>query len=425
MKGKPLIQYMFLLLFLSCSTADKSIKYDLSTNNACEVLISLSDKLKTLNYKADQKVEEEIIDWVDFICSKEIKDTMNYHFGYLLKRIEEANKLDIILPSIINKTNAILLEIVVNELRFRALVAIQHNLVQIYHRLPANQKFSNSIIFSSTNSEISQTKTYLIYRQIGIISSIQNNHSKFRCWLALSRMLNVIDIPMSETGDQIIQRSPYGIMITEGEIFEKLQSLIDEETEEKVREYAKQTVELIRSFGSKYEEFESEIVIEDLSDLSAVKMINEKAVIFFNNALSSLDNNQKIELYSKAIEIDSNFIAAFNNRGISFFENKDYNSAINDFHNVLRLDSSKIIAYYYIGNSCLKIENYESAIHNYSQALQYGFSETSIYINRGLCYHKLGNYTFALEDFSNAINKDSTSTSAFTSRALLCGNKGL
>jgi len=414
MKGKLFILHVFLLLSLTCSASDKNTSY---VNNAYEVLILLEQKLKTFDYQTDQKFLGEIIDWAELICSKTIQDTVDYDFDDLIGRIEGTNEIDKILQSLINKTDAPLLEIVVNEVRFRTLVAIQHNLALIFSRMPGNQKFSSSIIFATTNREISQTKTGLINSQIKIISSSQKDDLKIRCWLALRRMLNEIDIALSETGDQIVQRSPYGIMIKKGELFSKLESLANSERDEEVKEFAVMTVELIKSSGSKYHDFNSKIIVSDFSDLSAIKNINKKALAFFNQALSSPENNQKIDLYSKAIESNPRFTAAFNNRGISYFEKKEYDSAIADFNNVLKLDPHKVITHYYLGNCYLEIRNYELAQNNYSIAIQNGFSDTSVYINRGLCRYKMGNYNSALEDLTIVIKMDSTSVKAFTYRA--------
>ena len=412
MNIKILLKFLCILLLLGCSSTQRSIGQKSYIKNAFEVYHDLAGKLDKLNIDTGQDTIMKLIESIDLLCSGEIKDSTKYDFDYLIGKLEK----DALLSGG-GKIENVNLEITVNEFKFRTLVAIQHNLEWIYFQLPAKQKFSGAIIYATTNSGISEAKTNLINRQIGLLSYLRESDIKLRCWTAIKRMLNEIDIAMSETGDQVIQRSPYGIIVTKGEIFKKLQLIADNENDENINEYAEKTIESIKDSGTKYKEFAGEITVEDINVFIPDKIINEKALEFFNQASGFTNNRQKIELYSKAIEIDSSFTAAYYNRGISFSEAKNFRSAIRDFCHVLKLDPSRIEVYSYIGNGYLKIKIYDSAIVNYSQAMKYGLRAPSIYINRGFCYHELSNYIPAINDYTAAVSIDSTLVNAYTNRA--------
>jgi eukaryotic-like serine/threonine-protein kinase len=63
-----------------------------------------------------------------------------------------------------------------------------------------------------------------------------------------------------------------------------------------------------------------------------------EAEFFFQQAEKETNLIDKIKLYTQAIYFDSQFAEAYNARGLSYFENKDYESAIRDFAKAMKLD---------------------------------------------------------------------------------------
>lgn len=414
-KYKSLRFLLTVFSFIILITSSKA--KPLLINNALETYLLLSQKLTDLSNSSEKQELSDLLEWADEICSEEIRDSSDNNFNYVINAIDESTNIEKNQNSIINSNSNSKFVIIINELRFRILVAIQLNLENAYQKLPVKEKFANTIAFASANTSISETKTKLINQQIGTYPSLRSPDEKQRSWLAIMRMLGEIDIEKSETEDQVIQRSPYGIIITKNEIYDKLSLLIQNENNEDVKEYAEETFDRIKNCDTKYKEFKSEIVLDNLTDLSASKTINEEALTFFNKAVEGLGNHEKIDLYTKAIEKDSSFTAAYNNRGICLFQNNDFQSAINDFNKVIETDSSNLEVYVYIGNGYLRMGNYDSAIVNYTKALKSNFPSKSIYNNRGLCYHKLEKYDNAIDDYTKAIEQDSVAVSTITNRA--------
>ncbi len=412
-----LLIILFILLTGSCTPTKNIINNNSAIVNALEVMLTASEKIRSIDQGQQQMVVNEIAAWAESICTKTISDTNSYDFDYLLKKIDEINSIDPFLLPLVAENKNLLFEVVINELRFRGLVGIQHNMEMNYEGLPASQKFARTIIFASANTSISEIKTNLINRQIRILESASDKKIITRCWEAVQRMLDEIDIPMSETGDRIVQRSPYGIMIEKGKLIEKLEELSVRENDPGVKSYAQNVMLKIRSSGTKYKEFQSEIIIEDIADISSISKIKDDALAYFNEALSNQDNSMKIELYTKAVGIDSNFKAAYNNRGICYFEIKDFDSAIKDFQKVLKLDPASVLVNSYIGNCYLYLEDYQSAIAYYSNAVLAGITDDHVLINRGLSYQKLNMIDLAIKDYSAVVEKNPTSANAYLNRA--------
>jgi tetratricopeptide (TPR) repeat protein len=378
----------------------------------------MEEKLNNSDNSQNSNYLEKLIIWMDSICVQRIVDTSQHDFDLLLNKMDRSYYIGDELSTFSDTAHQNLLNIRLTELKFKAFVAIQHSLERCYNQLEMNRKFSNTIVYATTNSSISELKTNLVHKQIGLLSNLRSKDLKRRCWLAISRMLDEIDIKSSETGAQVVQRSPYGIITYEGELYNRLLQLIQETIDPEIRGFADSIINHVYSAPTKYKAFKSEIEIMDLSELSGNKSISQKALEYFNNAIDHPDNREKIILYSKAIEEDSSFTSAFNNRGICYFEINEYEKAKDDFEYVLQLDPYKIIVFSYIGNCFLRLRDFEQAIIHYSRAVQYGINSTTIYINRGLCYYHLKKYSMAIDDFSKAVNIDSSLTNAYNNRVL-------
>jgi tetratricopeptide (TPR) repeat protein len=156
------------------------------------------------------------------------------------------------------------------------------------------------------------------------------------------------------------------------------------------------------------------------SEQNAKKSENKaKASEYFNLAYSIKgkyikDINQRIDLYSKAIDLDSDFGEAYNNRGAMIYNlNKHCNS-------------------YYE-----KIENSKKAIEDYSKAIEINSSKdgdanrrAKYFKNRSLAYSKLGSlidkkyHAYALEDLDKAKDIEGETAKIYNSISMVYRNLG-
>ena len=111
----------------------------------------------------------------------------------------------------------------------------------------------------------------------------------------------------------------------------------------------------------------------------------------------------KIRLYTKAIELDPKLSFAYNNRGISYSKLKQYKKAFEDFDQAIKLNPEFAEPYINRGTSYAKLEQYEKAFEDFDQAIKLNPEYVEVYYNRGTSYSELEQYEKAIEDFGQAI----------------------
>ena len=106
-----------------------------------------------------------------------------------------------------------------------------------------------------------------------------------------------------------------------------------------------------------------------LAKVSCDKYGQEEELIFEENvegvlgSLSRLVNRyvEAIADYSKAIELDSNNLYFYENRGIAYLGLSEYENALSDFNKLLELDPNNIKAYYNRYEAYVGLKQYELA----------------------------------------------------------------
>jgi tetratricopeptide (TPR) repeat protein len=176
-----------------------------------------------------------------------------------------------------------------------------------------------------------------------------------------------------------------------------------------------------------------------------------------NRAVQLGDYERAIADYSQAIELDSQFAAAYSNRcwvylnlsadaqaqqdctsalqqspnnaeaylnrGLAAYRQGDDQAAIADYNAAIRLHPTDPRPYYNRGLIAFKRGNYLSAVAEFTLALRQTFPAdrstlAKIYTDRGLSYAQLGNEESAIADFSRSLRLDPSNASAYYNRAL-------
>ena len=113
---------------------------------------------------------------------------------------------------------------------------------------------------------------------------------------------------------------------------------------------------------------------------------SENAKEFYNSGNEKLDRKQykeAIKDYTKTIELNKTFVAAYYNRGLAKNYLKDYKGAIEDYTKTIELDSFNIQAYNNRGLAKKALEDYDGAVEDYTKAISLNDSFASAYFNRG------------------------------------------
>ena len=133
---------------------------------------------------------------------------------------------------------------------------------------------------------------------------------------------------------------------------------------------------------------------------------------------SDSDYEEAIESLSKAIELDSDYTNAYNNRGISYAELGHPQKAINDYSNAIELGPDYAIAYSNRGVMYAALGEDQRAIDDYNRAIQLDPEYTDAYSNRGNRYAALGEDQRAIDDYNRAIETDPDYTDAYHNRGV-------
>jgi len=146
-----------------------------------------------------------------------------------------------------------------------------------------------------------------------------------------------------------------------------------------------------------------------------------------NNVGRGAEPEYSLGVYSKEIKDNKLFKEAYNNRGDSKNQLKDYKGAIGDFNKAVEIDPDYANAYYNRGLSKRLLKNFDGSVSDFTKAIELlpqwdiiNKHESSnntdfmkiealltfvcdAYNNRGLSKHDLKDYDGAIEDFDKAI----------------------
>ena len=96
-------------------------------------------------------------------------------------------------------------------------------------------------------------------------------------------------------------------------------------------------------------------------------------------------------------------------RGKAKDENSDYDGAIIDFTKAIELDSEYIDAYRGRASARIWINDYEGVVDDYTKIIELNFDDIDAYRSRGYAKASLKDYKGALEDFNKTIELDNES----------------
>lgn len=113
------------------------------------------------------------------------------------------------------------------------------------------------------------------------------------------------------------------------------------------------------------------------NDLEAARKIIENDIkrhakreeYYFYLALISEDYTEKLDLYTKAIDIRPDFLDALINRGLVKNELKDYEGSIEDYTKAIELDSRCALAFNNRGYTKYKMQDFDGALKDYNKAI--------------------------------------------------------
>jgi tetratricopeptide (TPR) repeat protein len=154
---------------------------------------------------------------------------------------------------------------------------------------------------------------------------------------------------------------------------------------------------------------------------SAISYGTKNKASAYNNRGAS---NIKLKNYRDAISDFTNAIKNntqskyHKNRGIAETYINEQEEAINDFNKALEIDSSDADTYNLRGIAKVKIEHYDDAMQDYNSAISINSKHYQAYCNRGSLNILLQNYNYALLDCSESIKINNKYAEAYYYQAI-------
>jgi tetratricopeptide (TPR) repeat protein len=150
------------------------------------------------------------------------------------------------------------------------------------------------------------------------------------------------------------------------------------------------------------------IIVFFLVSLS-VTTVGQSREFLFNSGVNYLlaDKVIAIDQFTKAIEIDPNFSAAYFYRGVAEFKLGQYKKAIKDFSKVNELDSTVKIVHAYKGFAYRQLGDSEKSLAAFSKYMNSQDKLSALdYRLIGKAKMEVGDVDGAIKDFESALNKN-------------------
>lgn len=142
-------------------------------------------------------------------------------------------------------------------------------------------------------------------------------------------------------------------------------------------------------------------------------MAIKEAEMFYKQAMSYLDQEKigkSIEFFENALNIDKDYVSAWNDKGVALMELEKYQEALKCFEQVIRLEPGDNMAWYNRGYVLLILDEYQEAVNTFDLFLgrypkKDDFYKYALYMKaKGL--YSLKKYDESLELTKKALKKD-------------------
>jgi len=170
---------------------------------------------------------------------------------------------------------------------------------------------------------------------------------------------------------------------------------------------------------------------ESLKDIETALKLNPDSLEAFikQSFIYQVQNryDEAIEVLNQASELESrapdkfrpNFAKVYNNRGLVFISNGQFEEALKDFNKAIQLDPDLVEAYSNRGSSHLYNEQYDLAIADFDKVIRLNPQFAEVYSNRGLALLRKEKFDLALKDVMKAIELDPQNTDAYLNKSLI------
>jgi len=134
--------------------------------------------------------------------------------------------------------------------------------------------------------------------------------------------------------------------------------------------------------------------------------------------------DQAIDNYDQAIKLNPKYAIAFNNRCAVYNDKGEYDHAIQECNQAIKLNPKYADAFFNRGFSFQDKSQYDRAIQNYDQAIKFDPKFAEAFFNRGNIYQNKDQFDRAIQDYDHVIMLNQNHAGAFYNRSLAKKQKG-
>ncbi len=138
-------------------------------------------------------------------------------------------------------------------------------------------------------------------------------------------------------------------------------------------------------------------------------------VTFYNQK----EFSKAIGAYQRVIELDPNYVEAYNNLGILYQTTGDVKSALGAYQKATEINPKYVKGYNNLGLLFLLEGRYEEALEAFQKALAINSNHIESYINLGILFKKKGQWENAIESYQKALAIDPLHRETHYNMALL------
>ncbi|MCF8229153.1 MAG: tetratricopeptide repeat protein [Bacteroidales bacterium] len=134
---------------------------------------------------------------------------------------------------------------------------------------------------------------------------------------------------------------------------------------------------------------------------------NKRALVYVGNAYMHSKPDKALKYYNRALQIDSAYYFAWMNRGMIYYNKKDFSKAASSFDQALKMPGRKHpVLYLKKGISELQLDKLKVSLHDFNRYIAAVPGNAEAYIYRGQVHYYLGDYMESAQDFKTAVSLD-------------------
>ena len=134
---------------------------------------------------------------------------------------------------------------------------------------------------------------------------------------------------------------------------------------------------------------------------------NIKSEMYYHMAMDKvqrMDFTGAIADFDKAIKLDTGFLEAYENRGVTKYYLRDFEGAVEDYDKALEINPDDGNTYVRRGWAKFDLNEYEEALADFSRAIETGINDPVYYKARGKARYRVQDYTGAMKDLNFVID---------------------